>query len=564
MAVRIQVTQYYIQLFASATDPEFIKLIDNVRGIEKYKTKDTYRCSLRLLPEVLELLRGITSADQIPVDNSIHQLYVDECNRRRYTKSLKELGPDMSSEWLWQHQCLGIELAQINKRYNFFYDTRTGKTLMMLRIMYDRLKSGQAKRCLVICPSSIVKAWLGDAATHFPELKLTAVYGDAANRQKAMNTPAHIVVWATEHVANNIATLKQVHFDCCVFDESSKLKNHRTEIAKAARELSLTIPSWYNLSATPAPNGKHEYYTQMMCLDPYVFSSARTRFVDKYFDNKSRNVNYEKLFIKPSMEDEFMRIVEDYSIYVDQSAMPTAGKKWQVVPFNLNSESIKAYNTMCTEMYADVGGVTILADMAAAMRAKLNQLTSGFIMDTGAIKENANNRKLHLSQDAVEVYTTGDNSRIDCLKNLLDNLGGQKVVIWANYTAEFRMLEELLGDRARYVRGGTSIEEKEQWIYTEFKKGPLQYLVCHPLSVGMGINLTEAHVAIYYSMNDSWEAFKQSSERIYGHINVQPHVCEYYILQAVDTVNELIYANVTNKRDASTGFLEHLKARALE
>ena len=68
----------------------------------------------------------------------------------------------MTSDWLWKHQCLGIELAQINRRYNFFYDTRTGKTLMMLRIMHDRLVSGEAKRCLVICPSAIVKAWLND------------------------------------------------------------------------------------------------------------------------------------------------------------------------------------------------------------------------------------------------------------------------------------------------------------------------------------------------------------------------------------------------------------------
>jgi hypothetical protein len=60
---------------------------------------------------------------------------------------------------------------------------------------------------------------------------------------------------------------------------------------------------------------------------------ARTRFVEKYFDNKSRSRNYEKLVIKWNMEDEFMSIVEDYSIYVDQAVMPTAGKEWHVVQF---------------------------------------------------------------------------------------------------------------------------------------------------------------------------------------------------------------------------------------
>ena len=79
----------------------------------------------------------------------------------------------------------------------------------------------------------------------------------------------------------------------------------------------------------------------------------------------------------------------------------------------------------------------------------------------------------------------------------------------------------------------------------------------------MGINLTAAHIAIYYSLNDSWEALKQSSERIVGHINIQPKKCIYYIMQAEGTVNELVYNNVTNKRDVSIGFLEHLQAVGL-
>lgn len=216
-------------------------------------------------------------------------------------------------------------------------------------------------------------------------------------------------------------------------------------------------------------------------------------------------------------------------------------------------------------MAAEVEDTIITADMAAAMRAKLNQITSGFLMDTKAIKENKIARKLGEEADETEIYPIvvgGDFSRIKQLDKLLKELGDQKVVIWANYKEEFRMIENLLGSRARYIRGGCSVGDKEQFI-KEFKGGPLQYLVCHPQSVGMGINLTEAHSAIYYSLNDSWEALKQSSERIAGHINVQPNKCHYYILLAQGTVNELVYNNLINKRDASFAFTEHLKAGVL-
>lgn len=562
MPVRIQVSEYFIQLLADPRDQTFVDLLSVVRGIEKMRKRDTYRCSLRKLPEVLKQLRGIDSPDQVP-DGLVKNLFIEELDRRKYTQTLKELGPDMTSDWLWKHQCLGIELAQINRRYNFFYDTRTGKTLMMLRIMHDRLVSGEAKRCLVICPSAIVKAWLNDATKHFPQLKIAAVYGDAANRFEALHKPAHIVIWSTEQVASNMDILSKLKFDCCVFDESSKIKDYSTKIAAAAQELSLLIPSWYNLSATPAPNGKHEYYTQMMCLDPYVFCTARTHFKERYFDDKSRSKNYEKLVIKANMEDEFMATIEDYSLYVDQAVMPTAGKEWHTVEYSLEPELEKAYATMCSDMYSEVNGIIITAEQAATMRGKLNQLASGFIMDTEAIKTNKADRRLGYEQESREIYRIGNGSRINCMRQLLEKLGNAKCVIWANYTEEFRMLEELLGVRARYIRGGTSVAEKEQYIYQDFKAGSLQYLVCHPLSVGMGINLTQAHIAIYYSMSDSWEAFKQSSERIYGHLATQPFKCEYYILQAKNTVNELIYGNVVNKRDSSTDFLDHLKTRAL-
>ena len=75
----------------------------------------------------------------------------------------------------------------------------------------------------------------------------------------------------------------------------------------------------------------------------------------------------------------------------------------------------------------------------------------------------------------------------------------------------------------------------------------------------MGINLTEAHIAIYYSMLYSWEALKQSSERICGHITVQPKKAEYYIMSAEGTIDEQIFKNVQNKKTTSLDFLNLLR-----
>lgn len=566
MSNKIYVNKYYIQIEAQGNDPQLLTLLNRVDTPDIFpaRRKNTYYCSLKYLPEVLETLRGISSCDKLT--GLVRELYLEETQRRRVTPLLKEYGATDSSDLLWDHQQLGVEIAQVNRRYGFFYDTRTGKTMMALQIMKNALMAGKARRCIVVCPSSIIQSWLTDAATHFPELKVVAYYGSAKQKELALSTPSHIILWSMEQFAKNMAWLQEAKFDMCFVDESSKLKSHKTQISKALREFSMMVPYWYLLSATPAPNNESEYYTQMMTIDPYIFNPARTKFVRLYFNNMARNPAWEDLIVRKDMYGVLNDKIEQCAIYVDQSVMPTAGKEWHEINYDLPVESRKVYNRMRYDMAVELETGTITTDQAAIMRGKLNQIASGFIMDTAAINENKIARKLGESTQLPEILPIvdgGDFSRIEQLDKLLQELGDQKVVIWANYRQEFYMLQDLLGDQARYIRGGCSVEDKEQFI-GEFKGGPLQYLVCHPLSVGMGINLTEAHTAIYYSLNDSWEAFKQSSERIAGHIKTQPNKCHYYVIIANNTVDALIYDNLKNKREASFAFTEHLKAGALE
>lgn len=564
---KILLTPYWVEIKASATEPAFINLISHVSGIHAVRQRDTYRCSRALLPDVLFYLRGVCSPDDLP-DGAAKDALVAEYTRRTTTAELKQHGTDKEWPGLWGHQNLGVALAEVNSRYNFFYDTRTGKTRMAYQIMLNALKAGKIKRCIVFTKSTIVKSWLEDAK-QFPELKVVAFYGNSNDKMLALRQPSHVVIWSSGMISNYYELIKSIKFDMCFFDESSAMKSHHSKVSQMMMEYSLTVPYWYNLSATPAPNGEHEYYVQMRTVDPYAFNPARTHFVTKYFINTSNKKEYEKLTIHPAMKQEFMDIVESRSIYVDQKVMPTAGKEWHTVPFRLHPDTYEIYENMRMDLAAEAEGTLITADTAAAMRAKLQQIVSGFIMDTEAIQENAAMRKLRLPQEQQEVYVLGSyNARIQCLDKLLnDTLAGEKVVIWANYSAEFRMIQDYLGDKCRIIRGGCSIKDKEAFIEM-FKHGSLQYLACHPLSVGMGINLTESCNEVYYSINDSWEALKQSSERIAGHINIQPRKCQYWVLQAQSPsgeplVDTLVYKNVSNKRDASTGFLDYLKAGVL-
>lgn len=561
MVNKIKLTKYYIEINAQSNDPDLLKLSRVVDPVVRMRTANTYRCSISFIPEVLSIMRDISAVEECTND-SVRALYQEEVTRRTRTEDIKQGRYSEVYEGLWGHQCMGVALAAVNRRYNFFYDTRTGKTRMAYQIMLNALKAGRAKRCLVLAPSAIIPDWLDDAK-HFPELKVAAYYKDDKTKRAALAQPTHILIWSEGLFASALSFIEAIGFDICFFDESSKLKSYKSQVSKAAMDLSLHIPSWYNLSATPAPNGEWEYYVQMQTANPYLFSSYTTHFHNRYFDDLSNNPKFHKWKMKENMREDFMKRIDSCSIYVDQSVMPTATKHWHTVEFPLREAAWNAYVSMAKKMALKVGNAaTITAEQSVAVRAKLNQIASGFVLDSDAIAENKLSRKIGIVGAEQEVYYLGDFERLHILRRLLQRIDdeepGTSVIIWANYKAEFTMLEYEFGASAGYINGKTDTKTREALI-SKFRSKQLKYLVAHPLSIGMGINLTVSHNAIYYSLNDSYEALKQSSERIMGHINVQPHDVHYYVLQAYNTVNGIIYENLMNKRDASIGILEHLR-----
>lgn len=563
--VRISVSKVAITLTMPVGTPEEVI----PKFCIKQRKADTYCCSIRHLPEVLALYRDK------PIINfplSIQQLYADEMWRREFSEAYKhgEIPTVDSPTELWEHQKRGVALARVNSRYAFFYDTRTGKTRMAYQIILEAIRNHRTQRAIVFVPSSIIPDWLSDAK-EFPELSVVAYYKDEATKQQAATSlasnTANVLIMSVELAVRSADFTSKWNFNMGFFDESSKLKSHKTQISKYMLKYAWTLQYFYLLSATPAPNGYQEYYVQMRCIDPCIFPAARYAFVDKYFNNYSRNTNYEKLAIKPECKAEFEALINEYAIYVDQKVMPVSQKKYIPLKYTLPSESRVFYDKMCKDMTVQLDGKDITVDMATSIRAKLQQIASGFIIDTEAIKQNEQAKYLpdipHLAT-IHRIPGAAAAMRLGMVQAVFEENGWhEKYVIWANYHQEFNDLAAwLFAHNIHYglLNGEVSVADKEA-IVESFKHGTTQVILCHPLSVGMGKNFTESHIAIYYSLTDSWEAFKQSCERIAGHIAIQPLDCLYYILLAEDTVNELVYDNIMNKRETSYGILQHLQSR---
>lgn len=557
--MKVRLTNNCIEITSSEGGTD----LSSIYPLHSNRAKTVFKTSLNNIVEVIDLAGY--SVDKLP--QFAQDSYNNEVSTREYIQDLLVNGPKLSTRindrlTLMIHQELGREIAMRRDRYAFFYDTRTGKTPLALSIINDDISKHPDHKWLVICPLILIEnAWLEDSAKFFPDMKLVNCHAATPKKRlERLAIEANVYVTNTESFVRYREHFDKLGFVGCFIDESSDMKSPSSKISKELVDFAQTVKKFYLLSGTPAPNGEQEYYMQLKSVDYFGVHQSYSQFKMAYFINVSFNPQFEKLQLIANKKDELYSLIKRNAIYVDKElVLTTPGRTFHEVEIDMPPALKAHYNKLKTELYLEISEDTqITAISSAAKLNKLNQVTSGFVIDTLAKKEN----KYNPEANAQEWYLL-DNYRFVKLLEILDANPGEQVLIWANYRIEFELIKEMLGDTCRCVYGATSLEEKNEAIKL-FKSGAVQYLIANPASADKGLTLTNAHIAIYFSLSWSYELYKQSAERIYGGIASQPRHCDYYIIIAKGTVDRILYSDVLQgKGTASMAILNHLKPEVM-
>lgn len=565
MANKLRVSKQCIEVLCDRNDYETQLLVAKFYPVTSNRIKTHFFLSPRLLPEILKIFRGVDASNIEDAPRQIRELYFEEMRTREATAELMVNGPrrpGIVNEHLTlePHQQLARELAEYHDKFAFFYDTRTGKTPLSIAIMQDDIRRNPSHKWVVVCPLMLVyNAWMEDTEKFIPDTTVINCHDTLKTRRlAAFNKPGNIYIVNTEAFVSYREQVEALQPIGCIVDESSDMKSPKSNVSKALVDFAFNLKRFYLLSGTPAPNGEWEYYMQMRAVDYYGWHQSYSQFKEHYFVNLSYNPQYEKLAVKPDKKEQLMDTVKAKAMFLDkEDVLDTPGRAFYEVPLAMPVELAKQYRQMKNELYAQVGeDLRIIAKGTGAKLNKLNQISSGFVMDTIAAKENK-----FYDTDLAEWHLLSS-YRFEALQELLtsDKFVGEQVIIWANYRREFELIVETLGaEKCRCVYGGVNITEKNEAIKL-FKERKVQYLIANPASADKGLTLTNCHLNIYFSLNWSYELFKQSMERIYGSKKIQPLFCEYYVLLAEGTIDEVLYHEVLQgKRDSSYAVLKHLR-----
>jgi SNF2 family DNA or RNA helicase len=441
------------------------------------------------------------------------------------------------------HQKRVVSIVRTQPRYALFHDCGCGKTIAVLAAIEDGKRNGFAGRTLVLAPKSIMQAAWGGDAKHFPDLTLTVCWSaKPAERRKLIASGSDILVTNPETFKKHAEDFLRAGVTRLVIDESSKIKNHASQISQACHRFSDRMTSVLILSGTPAPNDRTEYWSQLRCIDPNIFGHSFYRFAATYFIPQKRRINGRECVTgylpAACKEPEFFERLRKCSWSLTKEECVDLPEQIDIPrPVTLSDAEFAAYQTMLAECRAELKGGTLNASTTARMM-KLRQITGGAIY--GGPKE-------------VEVLGT---SKLDALVDVLEEIGPKPVVVWAEFTNEIdRIVDRLYAEKIPVrVIDGRSADRAD--TIERFQRGDVRVLVCQPQAAGHGITLTAASYAVYYSHGYSFETYKQSRDRI--HRTGQRHPCTYYHLIAADTVDERVMRALGTKRDAHDEIMDLL------
>jgi SNF2 family DNA or RNA helicase len=430
------------------------------------------------------------------------------------------------------------EIFRKDKGTAFLMDMGTGKTITTIAVVGSLAESGKIKRLLVVCPKSIVGVWEEEFAKFADyEYRLAVLEGDTAKKADTLRhmtgSGLQIVVVNYESCWRLEAELTKWKPDAVVCDESSKIKNPQAKQSKALHRLGKE--SRYNLilTGTPVTNNPLDFFSQYKFLDENVFGASFYSFRARYaiiggYGNK-QIVGYRNMaeLVSKAHSIAFRIRIED------AVELPDKIDEIRLIELERNARSI--YDSIDRESYAELMNGEVTTRNVLTRLLRLSQCTGGFIRD-----------------DADGIVQEVSRAKLEALEDILDECleQGKKVVVFVRFVPEIEAIERLLkkSKTAYSVIHGGIADRAEQ--VERFQTDPtVKVFIGQLQTTGMGLTLTAASVAVFYSLDFSFANYEQSRARI--HRIGQTQKCLYIHLVAKNTVDEKVLDALRHKGDVA-------------
>jgi SNF2 family DNA or RNA helicase len=449
----------------------------------------------------------------------------------------------------WRHQIAAYQFAM--ERFTggspgvmLAMGMGTGKTLVACMTLLGL----RAMRTLIVAPLRVVPVWIGQLGRHLSTpmvvVALDEDAGSVADKQRLAEEKLRLAettgvpfvavinydsIWREPFGA----WAEQQAWDLVVADESHKLKRPGGKASLYFKRLRGRARHRLALTGTPLPHSPLDAYAQFRFLDHTIFGPSFNAFKQKYavlggFQNKQVTA-YKNL-------DELEALMRRATFRVGKDVLDLPPETHVIYRSTLSPECQALYRAVEEDFIAEVEGGTITVANAMVALLRLQQIAGGWVKTDD------------------ERYRRVDWAKQRLLEDTLEDIGAEEpVVVFCRFHADLDAVHEACGSL-----GYTSLElSGRRAELARWQVGEAQVLAVQISSGGVGVDLSRARYAIYYSLSFSLGEYDQALSRVHRPGQTRP--VEHIHLVARHTVDEKIMRALEKRAEVIQAILAEIK-----
>ncbi len=445
---------------------------------------------------------------------------------------------------LWKHQQRAVDFARSKPGSMLAMEMGTGKSLCAVHLT----ALWEATRILILCPKSVTGVWKREFEKHAPGMFEVCILNKGTVKQKADQAKLHLSVAQVKNrpaifVINYESAWREpfakwaqfeANFDLAIFDESHKIKSHKGKASRFCTSLN-NITRKLCLTGTPMPHSPGDIFAQYRTISPEIFGTNWYRFRNHYahmggFQGKQilAWVNTDEL--QEKFKSHAFQVAKD-----DVLDLPEV--RHIDIPIQLEPKTRRIYDKLNNEFYCWLEDhqdeVTVANALTKLLR--LQQATSGFAKAE--------------SNGIVQIGEEKQSTLMDLIEGVDPS---SPVVVFARFRQDLSVIKRVAESLGR-VYGEVSGSRKDLTDHATMPED-VQVMGVQIQSGGVGIDLTRAHIAIYYSMGYSLGDYVQSLARL--HRPGQDHPVAFFHLVASNTVDQQVYSALQSRQNVVAEILE--------
>lgn len=425
-------------------------------------------------------------------------------------------------------------------------DMGTGKTGAALLATHD------CRRVLVCCPIAVGPAWVKQIGLWDKDREsCLVVEGTAARRARSVTEASktrkrlavitnYDAVWRGD-LSKAISKIK---WDAIVLDESHLIKSPSGKRSRWLAKFAEKQPQAKRIcmTGTPCPHSPLDWWSQFRFLDPAVLGSSYTAYRARIANIHPMYPSWIKSF-KPDAIEALSKRLDPHVYRVTAEQVLTLPDAIHTdIAVSLSPRARKYYEQIEEDMIATLEtGETVSAANKLVVVSKLQQATSGFAKT---------------SEGQLVPIDPDCNPKVNALREWLECLPQtEPVVVFCKFIADIEACTQVAIDTGRTV---SELSGRKKML-DAWQRGDTTVLVVQQQAGGVGVDMTRACYAAYFSLSHSLGDYEQSLARLRRPGQTRP--CRFYHFVADRTVDETIYAALQNKKDVADAVYSRLTRR---